>query len=90
LIEDAGFGDVCFSSHRYDTFSDAPSASSAAEFGTQGVDLWARKPGRVLGEDVDDERPIARGEPSPPSAHLIEPDGPEPEEHDDHDPDDVD
>ena len=31
-------------SHRYDTFSDAPSASSAAEFGTQGVDIRALKP----------------------------------------------
>jgi hypothetical protein len=32
-----------FSSHRYDTFSDAPSASSAAAFGTQGVDIRALK-----------------------------------------------
>jgi hypothetical protein len=34
---------VEFSDHRYDTFSDAPSASSAAEFGTQGVDVRAVK-----------------------------------------------
>jgi hypothetical protein len=32
------------SQRRYDTFSDAPSASSAAEFGTQGVDIRAVKP----------------------------------------------
>ena len=44
MIEAAGFVDVRFSAHRYETFTDAPSASSAAEFGTQGVDLWARKP----------------------------------------------
>jgi hypothetical protein len=35
---------VAFSDHRYDTFADAPSASSAAEFGTQGVDVRAVKP----------------------------------------------
>ncbi len=35
---------VAFSTHHYDTFSDAPSASSAAEFGTQGVDIYAVKP----------------------------------------------
>jgi hypothetical protein len=35
---------VAFSPQRYDTFSDAPSASSAAEFGTQGVDIQALKP----------------------------------------------
>ncbi len=44
MLEDAGFVDVRFSAHRYDTFSDAPSASSAAEFGTQGVAFRARKP----------------------------------------------
>lgn len=44
MLEDTGFGDVRFSAHRYDTFSDAPSASSAAEFGTQGVDVFAAKP----------------------------------------------
>lgn len=32
-----------FSERRYDTFSDAPSASSAAAFGTQGVDIRAVK-----------------------------------------------
>jgi hypothetical protein len=35
---------VEFSTYRYDMFSDAPSASSAAEFGTQGVDIRAAKP----------------------------------------------
>jgi hypothetical protein len=44
LLEYAGFVDVRFSARRYDTFSDAPSASSAAEFGTQGVDIRAVKP----------------------------------------------
>ena len=43
LLEAAGFEDVTFSTHRYDTFSDAPQASSAAEFGTQGVDIKAIK-----------------------------------------------
>lgn len=44
MIETAGFVNVEFSTRRYDTFSDAPSASSAAEFGTQGVDIRAVKP----------------------------------------------
>jgi hypothetical protein len=44
LLEATGFADVEFSDRRYDTFSDAPSASSAAEFATQGVDIRASKP----------------------------------------------
>ncbi|CAN5674792.1 hypothetical protein BH23CHL2_BH23CHL2_20850 [soil metagenome] len=44
LIRNAGFEDVRFSEERYDTFSDAPSASSADAFGTQGVNIWAVKP----------------------------------------------
>jgi hypothetical protein len=44
LIEETGFVDVEFSAKRYDTFSDAPSASSAEEFGTRGVDIRAAKP----------------------------------------------
>jgi hypothetical protein len=43
LLADAGFTAIEFSPHRYDTFSDAPSASSAAAFGTQGVDIRALK-----------------------------------------------
>ena len=43
-IAAAGFPSVEFSTRRYDTFSDAPSDSSAAEFGTQGVDFRAVKP----------------------------------------------
>jgi hypothetical protein len=35
--------DLVFSAHRYDTFSDAPAAGSAAEFATTGVDIRARK-----------------------------------------------
>ena len=46
MIEAAGLVDVEFSVHRYDTFSDAPSASSAAAFATQGVDVRASKPRR--------------------------------------------
>ncbi len=46
LIRDAGFEDVRFSERRYDVFSDAPSASSADKFGTQGVNIWAIKPAR--------------------------------------------
>lgn len=37
--------EIAFSERRYDTFSDAPSASSAAEFETRGVDIRAVKPG---------------------------------------------
>ena len=44
MLAAAGFGEIEFSGHRYDTFSDAPSASSAAAFGTQGVDIRAVKP----------------------------------------------
>jgi len=44
VIEAAGFVAAEFSTHRYDTFSDAPSAGSAAEFATQGVDIRAIKP----------------------------------------------
>lgn len=44
LLRDAGFTDIAFSTRRYDAFSDAPSESSAAEFGTQGVDMHAVKP----------------------------------------------
>jgi hypothetical protein len=43
-LETAGFVDIALSDHCYDTFSDAPSASSAAAFGTQGVDIRAFKP----------------------------------------------
>ena len=41
LLQEAGFLDISFSEHRYDVFSDAPSASSASAFGTQGVDIRA-------------------------------------------------
>jgi hypothetical protein len=44
LLEAAGFVTIEFSAHRYNTFSDAPAASSAAAFGTQGVDIRALKP----------------------------------------------
>jgi len=35
---------VEFSAERYNTFSGAPSASSADAFETKGVNIWARKP----------------------------------------------
>lgn len=44
MLRNAGFDDIRFSAERYDTFSDAPQASSAAAFGTQGVNIAARKP----------------------------------------------
>ena len=47
MLEAAGFVGVEFSPRRYDTFSDAPSASSAAAFGTQGVDVRAVKPAKA-------------------------------------------
>jgi hypothetical protein len=44
IIEQAGLVDVEFSQQRWDTFSGAPSASSAAAFGTHGVVVRAYKP----------------------------------------------
>jgi hypothetical protein len=44
MIRDAGFENIYFSEMRYDTFSDAPQASSAENFGTQGVNFRAFKP----------------------------------------------
>jgi arsenite methyltransferase len=41
LLREAGFETIRFSDHRYDVFSDAPSASSASAFGTMGVDILA-------------------------------------------------
>lgn len=46
-LTDVGFVGISFAPKRYDVFSDAPSASSAAEFGTQGVDILAIKPDRA-------------------------------------------
>jgi SAM-dependent methyltransferase len=45
MLKDAGFTQIAFSAQRYDAFSDAPSESSAAEFDTQGVNVYAVKPG---------------------------------------------
>jgi hypothetical protein len=45
IVEQAGLVDVEFSGQRWDTFSGAPSASSAAAFGTHGVAVRAVKPG---------------------------------------------
>jgi arsenite methyltransferase len=44
LLADAGFAEITFSGRRYDSFEGAPQASSAAEFGTVGVDIRAIKP----------------------------------------------
>ncbi len=46
LLADAGFTAITFSSHHYDSFDGAPQASSAAEFGTVGIDIRATKPAR--------------------------------------------
>jgi SAM-dependent methyltransferase len=43
-LEGAGFADIALSPQRYDAFTDAPQESSAAEFGTQGVNMFAVKP----------------------------------------------
>jgi hypothetical protein len=43
-MEAIGLAEIEFSEQRWDTFSGAPSASSAAAFGTQGVALRASKP----------------------------------------------
>ena len=44
IMEAVGLVEVEFSEQRWDTFSGAPSASSAATFGTQGVAFRAVKP----------------------------------------------
>jgi len=44
VIEAAGFTEVQFSSRRWQSFADAPFESSAAEFGTEGVAIFAIKP----------------------------------------------
>ncbi|MBI3978319.1 MAG: hypothetical protein HY331_09050 [Chloroflexi bacterium] len=44
IIEEAGFVDVAVGPVRYDAFSGAPSESSAAAFGTEGITILARKP----------------------------------------------
>jgi arsenite methyltransferase len=44
ILREAGFTEIALSAQRYDAFSDAPSESSAAEFGTQGVNIYAVKP----------------------------------------------
>lgn len=45
VIRNAGFENIQFSDYRYDTFSDAPQASSAEEFGTKGINFIAFKTG---------------------------------------------
>jgi SAM-dependent methyltransferase len=44
LLKVAGFTEITFSAQRYDAFSEAPQESSAAEFGTLGVNVLATKP----------------------------------------------
>ena len=44
MLAAAGFTEIAVAEQRYDVFGGAPSASSAAEFGTQGVNVFARKP----------------------------------------------
>jgi hypothetical protein len=44
MIEQAGLTETEMSSERWDTFSGAPQAGSAANFGTHGIAIRARKP----------------------------------------------
>jgi len=46
LLQAVGFVAIRVGPQRYDTFSGAPSASSAAEYGTRGINLFALKPRR--------------------------------------------
>lgn len=50
---------------RYDTFSDAPQASSADAFGTQGVNIWAIKPRGARRTAALDLEPAAQNQPTP-------------------------
>ena len=59
MIENAGFSNVEFSEQRYDTFSDAPSASSAAAFGTQGVNITAVKLAETRSVPVRNDTQVA-------------------------------
>jgi ubiquinone/menaquinone biosynthesis C-methylase UbiE len=43
-LKAAGFTEITFSAQRYDAFSEAPQESSAAEFDTLGVNIFAAKP----------------------------------------------
>ncbi len=43
-LKAAGFTGIAFSAQRYDAFSEAPQESSAAEFDTLGVNIYAAKP----------------------------------------------
>jgi hypothetical protein len=45
VIDAVGLVQLEISSERWDTFSGAASASSAAQFGTHGIAFRARKPG---------------------------------------------
>lgn len=49
--------DVRFSDQRWDAFGGSPSESSAYKFGTEGVAIFARKPGRGGGMVSNDELP---------------------------------
>ena len=44
VLHTVGFTEITIAPIRYDVFGDAPSASSAAEFGTEGIVIAARKP----------------------------------------------
>jgi tRNA 2-thiouridine synthesizing protein A len=65
IIREAGFAAVTFSGQRYDSFSDAPQASSAAAFGTQGVNIWAIKPAGERPTSVPEESEPAGGRAAP-------------------------
>ncbi|HUG16226.1 MAG TPA: sulfurtransferase TusA family protein [Thermomicrobiales bacterium] len=59
IIWNAGFERIQFSTERYDTYADAPQASSAAAFDTRGVNVLAYKPVAAR----DESRPARRPEP---------------------------
>jgi TusA-related sulfurtransferase len=68
IIWNAGFERIQFSEERYDTYSGAPQASSAAAYDTKGVDILAYKPAGAR----DETRPARQAEPA---AGTIDPDG---------------
>jgi hypothetical protein len=64
IMEAVGLVGVEFSERRWDTFSDAPSASSAAAFGTQGVAFRASKPRSLSQRRLDGRCSEPRGDAS--------------------------
>lgn len=76
IIRGAGFAQVTFSGLRYDTFSDAPQASSAAAFGTRGVNIAAIKPLEARVESTSEETTLVGGRVAPTELTISLPDLP--------------